>query len=196
MLRTSPGRYQSGVSLIEVLVTTVVLSLGVLGVAGLGAFAKRSTFEAVQRSVASEMGYALLEEMRMNKAALGTYVAAAALGGGTLGAEPAPDCDAPNANCNASELATHSLWLWERMIDSGMESNAGVESGGLLSPSACIAGPAGGATGVYTVTVVWRGVTEIADSGLTNCGNAKGLYGAGNAFRRVVIVQSYIDPTV
>ena len=189
-------KHQSGVSLIEVLVTTVVLSIGVLGVAGLGAFAKRSTFEAVQRSVAVEMGYALLEEMRMNKTALATYIATATIGGGTFATEPSPDCDAPGANCNEAELAAHSLWLWERMIDSGMESNAGVESGGLLNPSACIGGPAGGAAGVYTVTVVWRGITEIADSGLTNCGDGTGLYGTGNAFRRVVIVQSYIDPTV
>jgi len=196
MGRTSPRRSQAGISLIEVLVTTLVLSIGVLGVAGLGAFAKRSTYEAVQRSLASEMGYALLEEMRMNKTALATYVATAAVGGGTLGTEPAPDCDAPGASCNAAELAAHSLWLWERVIDSGMESNAGVASGGLLSPSACIAGPGGGAAGVYIVTVVWRGVTEIADSGLTNCGDGSGLYGAGNAYRRVVVVQSYIDPTV
>ncbi|MGD8810977.1 MAG: type IV pilus modification protein PilV [Gammaproteobacteria bacterium] len=188
---------QKGVSLIEVLVTTVVLSIGVLGVAGLGAFAKRSTYEAVQRSVATELGYALLEEMRMNKDALGTYLAAGTLGGGALGGEPAPDCDAPGADCTAAEFASHSLWLWERVIDSGLEANAGNESGGLLSPTACIAGPVGATAGVYTVTVVWRGVSEATtDNGLTNCGDGSGLYGAGEAFRRVVIVQSYMDPTV
>jgi len=188
---------QTGVSLIEVLVTTVVLSIGVLGVAGLGAFAKRSTFEAVQRSVATELGYALLEEMRMNKRALGTYLAAGALGGGSLGAEPAPDCDAVGADCTSVEFAAHSLWLWERVIDSGLEANAGTETGGLLSPTACIAGPVGGTAGVYTVTVVWRGVSETTtDNGLTNCGDGTGLYGAGEEFRRVVIVQSYMDPAV
>jgi len=188
---------QKGISLIEVLVTTVVLSIGVLGVAGLGAFAKRTTFEAVQRSVATEMGYALLEEMRMNKNALGTYLAVGTLGGGSLGGEPAPDCDAPGADCTSAEFAAHSLWLWERQIDSGMESVAGNETGGLLSPSACLAGPAGGAAGVYTVTVVWRGISEATtDTGLTNCGDGSGLYGAGEEFRRVVIVQSYMDPTV
>jgi type IV pilus assembly protein PilV len=183
--------------LIEVLVTTVVLSIGVLGVAGLGAFAKRSTYEAVQRSVATELGYALLEEMRMNKNALGTYLAAGTVGGGSLGGEPAPDCDAPAADCSADEFAVHSLWLWEQLMDSGMESLAGAQSGGLLSPTACIAGPAGGVAGVYTVTVVWRGVSETTtDNGLTNCGDGTGLYGAGDEFRRVVIVQSYMDPTV
>lgn len=188
---------QRGISLVEVLVTTVVLSIGVLGVAGLGAFAKRTTYEAVQRSVATELGYALLEEMRMNKNALGTYVAAGTLGRGSLGGEPVPDCDAPGADCTAAEFAAHSLWLWERVIDSGMESNAGNETGGLLSPTACIAGPALGAAGVYTVTVVWRGVSEATtDNGLTNCGDGLGLYGAGEEFRRVVIVQSYMDPTV
>jgi len=84
-------RRQAGFSLIEVLVTTVVFSIGVLGVAGLGAFAKRATFESAQRSMASEMAYALLEEMRSNKGALGTYLAAGTLRGASLGGEPAPD---------------------------------------------------------------------------------------------------------
>lgn len=196
MHETIHRRRQAGFSLIEVLVTTVVFSIGVLGVAGLGAFAKRATFESAQRSMASEMAYALLEEMRSNKGALGTYLAAGTLGGASLGGEPAPDCDAPAVTCTAAELASHSLWLFERVLDTGLETTNGAGTGGLVSPSACITGPAGAAAGVYTVTIVWRGVTETTDSGLSACGAATGLYGAGNAFRRMAIVRSFIDPSV
>jgi hypothetical protein len=31
---------------------------------------------------------------------------------------------------------------------------------------------------------------------LTDCGDGTGLYGTGEEFRRVVIVQSYMDPAV
>jgi type IV pilus assembly protein PilV len=189
-----PG--EGGSSLIEVLVSTLVFSIGVLGVTGLGALSKRATYEAVQRTTAAELAYTLLEEMRSNKAAIGVYLAAGTLGHNSLGAEPIPDCDAPGAVCSAAEFTAHSLWAWERMLDTGMESSGGAGTGGLVEPSACITGPVGGAPGDYVVTVVWRGVTELTDSGLSNCGAGTGLYGAGNNMRRMVVVQSFIDPTI
>jgi type IV pilus assembly protein PilV len=171
---------QRGFSLIEVLVTTLIFSIGVLGVTGLGAFAKRATFESVQRSLAAELAYTLLEEMRSNKAAIATFRAAGTLGAGSLGTEPAPACDGAGANCSATEFAAHGLWAWERMLDTGMETIAGTGTGGLISPSACIAGPAGIATGVYTITIAWRGVTEMTDPAINDCGAGSGLYGDNN----------------
>jgi type IV pilus assembly protein PilV len=185
---------EPGFSLIEVLVTLLVFSIGMLGVAGLGGVGKRATFDAVQRSTAAEIGYALLEEMRANNDALGVYVAAGVLGRGSRASEPAPACDAVGAACTADELATHSLWAWEQMLDTGMEASGGVGTGGLVTPTACIAGPAGAVAGVYAVTVVWRGVTELTDPALNACGAATGLYGANGEFRRMAVVQTYIDP--
>ena len=49
-------RDEHGLSLIEVLVTTVVFSVGVLGVTGLNAISQRASFEAVQRSKEDEQG--------------------------------------------------------------------------------------------------------------------------------------------
>jgi len=196
MKRASFPRQQGGFSLIEVLVTTVVLSIGVLGIAGLNAFSQRASFESVQRSTAAELAYALLEDMRANSAALGVYLATPVVGRGSLGAEPAPTCDAIGAPCSAAEFATHSLWQWEQMLDGGMETSLGADTGGLVTPTACIDGAPGGAAGVYTVTIVWRGVTQLVDPALNNCGAGTGLYGAGNDLRRMVVVQSYIDPAI
>jgi hypothetical protein len=82
------------------------------------------------------------------------------------------------------------------MLDTGMESIGGAGTGGLVEPSACITGPAGGGAGVYAVTIVWRGVTELVDPALNACGAGTGLYGAANAFRRMVVIQTFIDPTI
>lgn len=184
---------QAGFSLIEILVTTVVFSIGILGVAGLNAVSKRASFESVQRSTASELAFTLLENMRSNSAALDVYLAAGTLGGGSLGTEPAPVCDAPSA-CTAAEFATHSLWEWEQALDGAMEEADGTNTGGLLSPSACITGPGG--AGDYTVTVAWRGTAELTDTGINACGAGSGLYGADDTFRRLVEIQSYIDPSI
>jgi len=191
----SPLGKERGFSLIEVLVTVLVFSIGMLGIAGLSTVGRRATFDTVQRSTAAELAYALLEEMRSNNEALGVYVAAAVLGRGSRGSsEPAPDCDAAGAACTADELATHSLWAWEQMLDTGFETAAGVGTGGLVTPTACIVGPAGGVAGNYTVTMVWRGVSELADPAINACGAATGLYGTSGEFRRMAVVQTYIDP--
>lgn len=187
---------QRGLSLVEVLVTTVIFSIGLIGISGLNIFAKRSSFEAVQRSTAAQMAYAMLEEMHLNKTSLADYLLPATIGGGALGARPSPDCAAPGAVCTGAQLAAHSKWNWEQMLDTGMENTNGTATGGLITALACFDGPPGGSRGVYTITIVWRGVTALTDPGENSCGSGTGLYGDGDNLRRMVVVQSYIDPAL
>ena len=195
--RTMPLRSaESGLSLVEVLVTTVVFSIGLLGVTGLNAVSQRASFESVQRSIAAELAYGLLEDMRSNSEAVVDYLAAGDLGQGSRGAEPIPRCNDPAVPCSAQQLAAHSIWAWEQSLDGAFESLNGAATGGLVMPTACIVGPVAGGPGMYTVTIAWRGNAELADPGLNNCGAGSGLYGAGNELRRMVAIQSYIDPTI
>lgn len=187
---------QSGFSLVEILVTTVILGIGVLGVTGLTAYSKRAAFETVQRSTATELAFALLEDMRANSTALDVYVGAGTLGRGSRGAEPAPTCDTAGSPCTAAELAAHGLWAWEQMLDTGLESVDGAATGGLVQATACIDGPATGEAGTYSVTIAWRGVTELTDPAANTCGDGTGLYGANNEYRRMVVLQTYIDPSI
>ena len=185
---------QRGFSLIEVLVSTVVFGIGVLGITSLNAISKRSSYQSVQRSSAAQLSFALLEDMRSNTGALAVYLAAGDLGRGSQGVEPTPLCDDPALPCTAAELATHNLWDWEQLLDGNLEQSGGVGVGGLITPTGCIRGPAGGVTGMYTVTVAWLGSVQIASPGPNNCGT--GLYGPGNVFRRTVVLRSYIDPSI
>lgn len=185
---------QRGFSLIEVLVSTVVFGIGVLGITSLNAISKRSSYQSVQRSSAAQLSFALLEDMRSNTGALAVYLAAGDLGRGSQGVEPTPLCDDPALPCTAAELATHNLWDWEQLLDGNLERSGGVGVGGLITPTGCIRGPAGGVTGMYTVTVAWLGSVQIASPGPNNCGT--GLYGPGNVFRRTVVLRSYIDPSI
>jgi len=191
-----PPRDEQGLSLIEVLVTTVVFSVGILGVTGLNAVSQRASFEAVQRSIASELAYGLLEEIRANSDAMIDFLAAGDLGQGSRGPEPVPSCETAALPCTAQELAIHTLWAWEQSLDGALESLNGTATGGLVTPTACIVGPVGGGPGIYSVTISWRGSAELTDPGINNCGAGTGLYGANNALRRMVVIQSYIDPTI
>ena len=63
------GSPSAGFSLIEVLVSVLVLALGLLGVAAMQATALRNSQSALERSQGAIQSYAILDAMRANRAA-------------------------------------------------------------------------------------------------------------------------------
>ncbi len=59
----------TGFSLLEALIATIVLSVGLLGMAGLQGMALRNNHSAYLRSQAVVMAYDMMDRMRANKAA-------------------------------------------------------------------------------------------------------------------------------
>lgn len=202
---------QRGVSLIEVLVSLVILSLGVLSVVGLQLVSKRNNADAGQRTIAAQLAYDIIERMRANcrPVTLNAYLVGGALvGPENLGANP-PSTICSAANCTPAELAAFDLWEWQRALDGAAEQIAGTSAGGLVQPAACIDGPAGGGDGQYSVTIVWRGKVGIpdpdagttADSSPTGCGRNLQVAGAfvygedganDDRFRRSVSIPAFI----
>ena len=184
-----------GFTLIEVLIAVVIFSLGLLAVASLQVVARKANYEAVQRTAASQLAQGMLERMRANavSAALVVYDGAGerVLGGGAMGA-PASTCQNAGAPCTATLMATADLWEWERLLDGWSEVANGDAVGGLVSPTACIRGEIDGATGNYEIAIAWRGVTEL-DPPADACGQGNPAYGAADEFRRVIIIQTYIQ---
>jgi type IV pilus assembly protein PilV len=184
-----------GFSLIELLIALIVFSIGLLAVAGLQTVSKQSNFEALQRTSGSQIAYGLLEDMRINGDAMNVYLAAGEMGDGSRGAEPVPNCRGA-AVCNAEQKATHDLWFWEQVLDGNLEMDENNGTGGLVLPTLCIGGPGGGAAGIYTVTIVWRGSASMSNGNASACGSASGNYGANNEFRRIMQIPTYIDPNI
>ena len=187
-------RPQSGFSLIELLVALIVFTIGLLAIAGLQTVSKQANYESLQRTTAAQVANGMLEDIRTNGGGIDTYLAAGDLGGGSRGAEPAPNCTS-GSECNAAEKATFDLWVWEQMIDGNLEMNAGTAAGGLVLPTLCIGGPLVGGAGTYQVTIVWRGSASITNVNASLCGLVSGNYGAQNVLRRVVEITTFIDPT-
>lgn len=60
-------RYQSGLSLIEVLITVVLVSIGLLGLAGLQLTSVQNSNSSSERFVATTLAQDILERMRANR---------------------------------------------------------------------------------------------------------------------------------
>lgn len=191
-----PTRH-TGFSLVEVLVTLIVTSVALLSSATLQLQSKRSMFDSAQRTTAAHLANDLFNRMRANPTELLSYVPPGPIGNGTL-AMPADNCLDPLVACTDTQLAIFDLWQWEQHIDGQLETNnQGGAAGGLMSATVCITGPAAGpgASGYYTVAIAWRGLIDTGSPVINNCGAGNGNYGAGDAFRRVLVVQSFVSNT-
>jgi len=65
----STHRQQQGVTLIEVLITMVVMAIGLLGFAALQTVSMKSNGTALYRSYATMAAYDIIDSMRVNRAA-------------------------------------------------------------------------------------------------------------------------------
>jgi len=173
------------------MIAITVLSIGVLGIATLQLSSKRSNFEATQHATASYLVQGLLERIRANPTALGSYNndgSGLTLSGTTLSSI---SC---SAGCTPSQMAQYDLFQWEQSISGAGELLAGAPTGGLVSARACITGPAG-ISGNYTIAIAWRGTSDLIVPITSTCGQGSGLYDSstGNDVRRRVLsVQTFI----
>jgi type IV pilus assembly protein PilV len=181
----------AGFSLIEVLISLLVISVGLLSIASLQVLSKRSNFDAAQRTTAAHLADDLLSRMRSNPSALIDYLPAQPLGSASQG-PPAVICT-EGVVCTGAELAAYDLWQWEQQLD-GMETTVdGGAAGGIVLPTACISGPGFGGNGTYSVSIAWRGLTEATNPITNDCGEGSGNYGDGDEYRRVLVVRTFLS---
>lgn len=186
----------AGFTMVEVLVSVIIFSVGLIGVARLQVVAKQNNYDAVQRVAATSVAQDLLSRMRSNHTVLNTYVSnsgSTTIGRNSISSEPTPVCGDSGSSCTANQLASHDLWEIEKALDGIAEQDDdGNSLGGLTLPTLCITGPAAGDSGVYTVAIAWRGKANLSNPDSSTCGDNTGLYGDANEFRRVLVMQTFI----
>lgn len=93
-----------GFSLVEVLITLVIMSIGMLGIAGLYVQSMQAGRTSMLRHHAVTLAGDIADRIRANPTAGAAYAAAA-------GADN--NCVAMNANCNVAQMAAHDIFLWQ-----------------------------------------------------------------------------------
>jgi len=98
------GLNEQGFSLIEVLVALLIMSVGMLGVAGLFAHSTQAGRTAMLQHQALLLASDVAERIRANPRAGVAY----------QGAHGSGSCAAENAVCDAQSMAGHDIALWQR----------------------------------------------------------------------------------
>lgn len=144
----SPRHLQDnrGFTLVEVLVSLIVLSIGLLGMAKLVLVSSHSNDSAYLRSQATALAYEILDNMRAN------MTAATAAGYNTpLGATPpaATSCVGTGTVCTPAQQASWDVYSWLQHLNSANNLGGGLPSGtGSVVTSATV--PV-----TTTITVQW-----------------------------------------
>lgn len=189
---TSNSAGQRGFSLIEVLVTLFILSVGLLGLAGLQSRMLVTEFETYQRSQAMLLVQDMANRIKANPAAArdGRYSGATVYGvDNTLGSS---GCDSDD------ERHEQDLCNWNLALQgAGVQTSDSTAIGGVMGARGCIETLSGSATTavVLRVSVAWQGMGPLAAPSLS-CG--QGEYGADDSVRRAVsmlVTLAYLGET-
>ena len=140
---------QHGFSLLEVLIALVVLSIGLLGLAGLQTFSVKFVHQSYQRTQATLLIYEMMDRMRANGAGVagGSYALAS-----TNVPPVATDCVATPCTTYAA-MAAYDMNQWIMNITA--PTRVGLTQGrGVIARVLPLA--AAGAPQLYNISVSWQ----------------------------------------
>ena len=174
---------QHGSTLLEVLVTLVILSFGLLGLAGLQTQILIAELESFQRAQAILLMNDMIDRISSNRSNAATYVTTSPLGTGNV----------PSAACNTlTTQVARDQCEWANQLLGASEKKGTVNIGGLVSGRGCVelvtaanTGAGVCTAGVYRVTVAWQG-SNLTSVPAVTCGT--GLYG-NERYRRALSSQ-------
>lgn len=181
MLIPNNPRRTGGTTMVELLVTLVILAFGLLGLAGLQAKVQAASVESYQRAQAIILLDDMANRIMVNRDQAASYVTSVnTLGTGTTDMD---DCAA------ATNVPERDRCEWSKALKGGGEMLDEQNVGAMVNARGCITqvqapDTSSGACrpGIYLVTVAWQGVHATTAPG-SLCG--KDQYGA-DTYRRAI----------
>jgi type IV pilus assembly protein PilV len=131
--KNTRGRLQSGFSLIEVLIALIIMSVGMLGIAGLYVHGMQAGRTSLFRHHAVTLAGDVADRIRANPLGGAAYTGAGANN----------NCVGGGVDCTAGEMAANDVLLWEAQADD------------TLPDGEVAVAYAAGTPAQYTVTVSW-----------------------------------------
>jgi type IV pilus assembly protein PilV len=196
-------KHDAGFTLIEILVTIVVLALGLLGVVGMQARASATEFESYQRGQALALVRDMQSRLLSSRGVLPGYLdksvsasdGSVYFGNGanaTNFADAAGNCPVPVAG-DALAIAKHQMCTWgQELLGASVKEGANA-IGAMVGARGClvpVVPPQQNALADVYVVVVWQGVETRAEPAAASAiGRCAGAENFGQGLRRGVSVR-------
>jgi type IV pilus assembly protein PilV len=199
MLKIVTIRNQRGTTMMEVLVTILILAFGMLGLAGMQMRAQVAQMESYQRAQAVVLMSDMMERMQANRAAVlnDAYLV------GTAGANPlGTDNTAQPAGCTALALgAARDKCEWHYALMGAAEKSGATSIGAMIGARGCIekvqafsAAPACNPA-IFRVTVTWQGMNSTVTPVLACASDKYGTAANPATMRRAISATVSIGQT-
>jgi len=107
-----------GFTLLEVLITLVILAIGLLGLAGLQATSLKQNQSAYQRGQAAQLSYDITDRVRSNMSAISTYQATT-----PSDATQHTNCTT-STGCSTTQMAQNDLYEWNKALTDTLPSGS------------------------------------------------------------------------
>ncbi|MDT8385075.1 MAG: type IV pilus modification protein PilV [Gammaproteobacteria bacterium] len=129
-------RRQRGFTLLEVLISLIVLSIGLLGLAGLQMNGLKSNNSSYQRTQASLLANEMIDRIRANRAGLmlGYY--------SSISGTPPTNPNCLTTGCTVQQIADYDAFLWAGELADRLPLGTGTVTGN-------------GVNTIFTITVSW-----------------------------------------
>lgn len=176
-----------GFTLLEVLITLIILAVGMLGLANLQSKIQVTQIESYQRAQAVLLLQDMVNRINANRAQAASYVTASAIGTG----------DSSPTNCALAATAAQDLCEWSNALKGSSEKKGAANTGSMIDGRGCVtqiqaSNPTPGVCtpGIYRISVAWQGLNATVSPPLT-C--AQGSYGTDDRLRRIVAQRTVIS---
>ena len=147
-------RRSAGFTMLEVMIAIVILAFGLLGIAGLQAFALKNTHSASLRLTATELAHDMIDRMKSNYVGVsaGEYDKPAVASYATAGV----DCD--KTPCTVVQVGEHDRGQWQARVAGSLPGGVGIvclDSTPVDGPSAAQPECDGLGEVMYVVKIWW-----------------------------------------
>jgi type IV pilus assembly protein PilV len=172
-----PLRRCSGVTMLEVLVAIFILTVGLLGTAGLQSKMQIAEIEAYQRAQAIVLLQDMVDRVNANRKNADDYVTVVGTPLGTA----EMDCTALTSPADKDKCD------WNNALFGAAETKGTVTLGAMNGARGCITNPVTAMPREVVVAVAWQGMAPTFAPGATTCG--QGDYGADDRVRRAMVAR-------
>ena len=133
-------RKSKGFSLVEVLIALIIMSVGMLGIAGLYVQSMQAGRTSMLRHHAVTLAGDIADRIRANPTAGVAYTASPGQDNGCVG---------PGANCDVAQMAAHDIFLWQAHANDFLPPMADGSDQVVVTLNAAALPP------TFTITVRW-----------------------------------------